>query len=77
MFTAYNLRRIINIIGIDELKKYLESAFSFVFGKMALPKLFLGKMSASFICRKTDNTFPHFGANRLYLTQSSMVEMGF
>lgn len=30
MFTAYNLRRIINILGLDMLKKYLESMLSSV-----------------------------------------------
>ena len=54
MFTAYNFRRIINIVGLNELKKYLKSALFLIFGKMALIKLFLGKMKAYLFCRKTE-----------------------
>jgi transposase len=41
MFTAYNLRRIINIIGVDMLKKYLESMLSNVFYIFYIFKLIL------------------------------------
>jgi len=41
MFTAYNLRRIINIIGVDMLKKYLESMLSNVFYIFCIFKLIL------------------------------------
>ena len=67
MFTAYNFRRIINIVGINELKKYLKSAFSFIFGKIALPKLFLSKMSLNIFLHKTSKRFLNVSLNQLYL----------
>ena len=70
MFTAYNFRRIINIVGLNELKKYLKSALFLIFGKMALIKLFLGKMKAYLFCRKTEKTFLNVSLNRLYLVHN-------
>jgi len=43
--TAYNLRRIINIIGINKLKEYLKTVSSFIFEKMTLLNLFLSKIN--------------------------------
>ena len=41
IMTAYNLRRIINIIGMQKLRKYLESIFQLFCFKITLFKLFL------------------------------------
>ena len=70
IFTAYNFRRIINIIGIDELKKYLKSAFLLIFGKMDLPKLFLGKISSNIFQYKTTKRFLNVSLNQLYLVHN-------
>ncbi len=43
MFTAYNLRRIINILGADTLKKYLEEVLSLLFALMNAIRLHLSK----------------------------------
>jgi len=36
MFVAYNLRRIINVIGVKALKKCIEELTSFIFAIMAV-----------------------------------------
>ncbi len=43
--TAYNLRRIINIVGIKRLQAYLESIFRFFCLKIILLKLFLNQIN--------------------------------
>lgn len=70
IFTAYNFRRIINIIGIDELKKYLKSAFLLIFGKMDLPKPFLSKISSNIFQHKTTKRFLNVSLNQLYLVHN-------
>ena len=45
IISAYNLRRIINIVGIKELRKYLESIFRLLFIKINLLKLFLNQIT--------------------------------
>ena len=42
---AYNLRRIINIIGIKELQSYLAGIFSLLFIKFAFFKLILSHLN--------------------------------
>jgi hypothetical protein len=77
IFTAYNFRRIINIIGINELKKYLQSALFLIFGKMAPAKLFLGKISLNISLVKSWKRFLNLGLNQLYLVQNLTVKIGF
>lgn len=45
IMTAYNLRRIINIIGLQKLRKYLESIFQLFCFKITLFKLFLNHIN--------------------------------
>lgn len=45
IMTAYNLRRIINIVGMQELGKYLESIFQLFCFKITLFKLFLNHIN--------------------------------
>ena len=46
MMTAYNLRRIINILGIDRLRKYLEDRLGLFFSKIIVWELKLAHMLA-------------------------------
>lgn len=77
IMTVYNLRRIINIIGINELKKYLKSALLSIFGKMPLQKLFSGKISPDVFKHKTTIRFLNVSLNQLYLNQKPTVQFGF
>lgn len=70
MFMAYNIRRIINIIGIDQLKKYIKSASYLFVGKMTLLKLFLSKKNIYTSHPKTRKRFLNFSLNQLYLVQN-------
>ncbi len=44
MMTAYNLRRIINILGIERLREYLQYLTDLFFGKTAVFDRILGHM---------------------------------
>ena len=70
IITAYNFRRIINIIGIDELKKYLKSALYLIFGKIALLKLFLSEISFIIFLHKSTKRFINLGLKQLYLVHN-------
>jgi len=63
---AYNLRRIINIVGRKQLRKYFESIFCFLSSKITLFKLFLSLLNQ--ITIKTLNLFENL--NRLGNKQS-------
>ena len=45
IMTAYNLRRIINIVGMKELRKYLQSILQLFCFKISLFKLFLSQIN--------------------------------
>jgi hypothetical protein len=45
IMTAYNLRRIINIIGMKELQEYLAGIFSLLCAKIARFELFLSHLN--------------------------------
>ena len=77
IMTAYNLRRIINIIGINELKKYLKSALFFIFEKMPLQQLFSGKISPNIFKFKTTIKLLNVSLNQLYLNQKLTGQYGF
>ena len=77
IMTAYNLRRIINIVGINELKKYLKSALFFIFEKMPLQQLFSGKISPNIFKHKTTIKLLNVSLNQLYLNQKLTVQYGF
>lgn len=77
MFTAYNLRRIINIIGKDRLSKYLillASAFLLFWSQMNAKKPFFRALV--FKGRINDLIFKS-SLNRLYLTQLFITNGGF
>jgi hypothetical protein len=46
IMTAYNLKRIINIIGMKKLIRYMQHIFTFFASKLAVIKLFLSQLSA-------------------------------
>jgi len=51
MFTAYNLRRLINIIGVDVIKAYMETLLSLLIAKFHLLKLHnINSKLLSFFC---------------------------
>ena len=77
IMTAYNIRRIISIIGINELKKYLKRAFSLIHEKMMLAKLFLRKLSINIFRHKTRKAFLTFSVNQLYLIRKLTVSFSF
>jgi hypothetical protein len=77
MFTAYNFRRIVNIIGIDKLTKYLKSALFLIFEKIALPKLFSCKISFNIFLPKTTKRFQLVSLKQLYLVQILTTQNSF
>ena len=77
MFTAYSFRRIIHIIGINELKKYLQRAFFLISGKLALSKLFLSNISAYISQPKNTITFLNISLNQLYLIPKLTASFSF
>ena len=77
MFTAYSFRPIIHIIGINELKKYLQRAFFLISGKLALSKLFLSNISAYISQPKNTITFLNISLNQLYLIPKLTASFSF
>jgi transposase len=77
IMTAYNIRRIINIIGINMPKEYLKRAFFLIFEKMVISELFLYKISPYIFLSKNRKTFLNISLNQLYLFQKLMVRIGF
>jgi hypothetical protein len=77
MMTAYNLRRIINILGLDSFRRYLENRIDLFFGKTSLFKRILAHMLA--FLRRMEYWEPSFipPVNRLYLTNISEPSGGF
>ena len=71
--TAYNIRRIINIVGLKTLKEYLKTVVSFVLENMALLKVKLSNIS-SFINRlKNMEPILFTGLKQLYLIRKLTV----
>jgi len=77
MMTAYNLRRIINILGIERLRKYLEDRIDLFFGKTAVLDRILSHMLA--FLGRMEYWKPSFilPVNRLSLTNISEQHGGF
>ena len=75
--TAYNIRRIINIVGLKTLKEYLKTVVSFILENMALLKVKLSNIS-SFINRlKNIKPVLFTGLKQLYLIRKLKVQIGF
>ncbi|NOR74871.1 MAG: IS1182 family transposase [Draconibacterium sp.] len=70
MMTAYNLRRIINIIGLKQLKEYLKTVISLILEKMWLSKLFLSKINRLINQKKMGKGFQYVSLKQLYLIQN-------
>ena len=77
IMTVYNLRRIINILGIKTLKEYLKTVISFILENMTLSKVKLSSIS-TFIVR-TNNKKPirFIGLKQLYLIRKATAQIGF
>ena len=75
--TAYNIRRIINIVGLKTLKEYLKTVVSFILENMALLKVKLSNIS-SFVNRlKNIKPVLFTGLKQLYLIRKLTVQIGF
>jgi DDE family transposase/transposase-like protein DUF772 len=77
IMTAYNLRRIINILGIDWLRVYLEDRVDLFFRKTAEMGRVLAHMSALLFGIKYCSAYRMLPIKRLYLSQISTSNGGF
>jgi transposase len=77
IMTVYNLRRIINILGIKTLKEYLEMVVSFILENMSTFKFKLSDISAFFKWSKNRKPVLFIGLKQLYLIRKSTVQIGF
>lgn len=77
IMTVYNIRRIINIVGLKTLKEYLKTVLAFVFEKMGLSKSFLSHLDALVYRIKRMSGIRHPSLKPLYLVQNLRVEIGF
>lgn len=67
IFTAYNFRRIINIVGIKVLMKCIEEMASLVFVLITLLRPKLSPLKPQYIFHKQNQFFPNIAQNTLYL----------
>lgn len=74
---AYNLRRIINIVGIKTMKEYLKTVLDYVFEKTGLLKSFLSNLNLLAHQTKMSLWIKFISLKRLYLIQNLTVEIGF
>jgi len=77
MMTAYNLRRIINILGIDRFKKYLENRLSTFLIKTGVLERKLAHMAAALFRADYLDTLLILPVKRLYLVHISATSRGF
>ena len=77
IMTAYNLRRIINILGIKTLKEYLKTVISFILENMATFKFKLSDISAFFKWSKNRKPVLFIGLKQLYLIRKATAQIGF
>ena len=77
MMTAYNLRRIINILGIDRFKKYLENQLSMFLIKTGVLEQELAHMRALLFSERNRETYFILPSKRLYLSQILATNGGF
>jgi hypothetical protein len=77
MMTAYNLRRIINILGIDRLRKYLDNRIDLFFSRTAILDRILAHMLAFLRKMKYWNPREILPVNRLSLIKISVPSGGF
>ena len=77
MMTAYNLRRIINILGVERLRKYLEELIDLIFCKTGLLNCISAHMFAFFEKRKNCKVNFILPVYRLSLINISQSNDGF
>lgn len=77
IMTAYNFRRIINIVGLKTLKEYLETVVSFILEIMPLLKLKLSDISDFENKLKNKKTVLYKSLKQLYLIRKLTVETSF
>ena len=77
MMTAYNLRRIINILGTDRFKKYLENQLSMFLIKTGVFEQKLAHMRVFIFRRKNWDAYLILPFKRLYLSQKLATNRGF
>jgi transposase len=77
MMTAYNLRRIINIIGLKQLQEYLKTVILLILEKMMLTQLYLSKITRLINQKKKRKGFPNVSLKQLYLNQKLTIQNGF
>ena len=77
IMTAYNFRRICNIIGLKRLKEYLRNGAFFMFEKTGLLNPFLHHLIQLVHQIKIIQAIPNISVKRLYLIQKLTVETGF
>lgn len=77
IMTAYNFRRIINILGINTLKEYLRMVLDFVSEKTVRLKLRISNIKELVTQIKNIIWISCISLKRLYLIQNLTVEIGF
>jgi transposase len=77
IMTAYNLRRIINIVGVNTLKNYLNTVISSLFQNIMLLKLKLSNISLFVYQIKNRKTTPYISLKQLYLNLKLTKQISF
>lgn len=77
ILTAYNIRRIINIIGLKMLKEYLKTILAFVFEKTGLSKPVLNSLNMLSLQIKKILGIRLISLKHLYLIHKVTVQIGF
>ena len=77
IMTAYNFRRIINIVGLKTLKEYLETVLAFVFEKTGPLKSFLSHLNVLVQQVKMMLSILNISVKQLYLIQKLTIQIGF
>lgn len=77
IMTAYNLRRIINIVGLKTLEEYLRKMGSFILENMALLKVKLSDISTFIYQRKNKKMRLCIRLKPLYLVQKLTIQNSF
>jgi len=67
IMTVYNLRRIINIVGLKELKNYLKEVITFIFQKIVRLRLNISNINELINLTENTKTILHIRLKRLYL----------
>lgn len=77
MFTVYNLRRILNIIGFKKLVEYLKQILLYFFVKIHLHKLKISHFKDSSFCQILSNLFFVVSLNRTTFNQNLKIAGGY